>query len=96
MMVVFPLPVWPTRATLALLHMKIHMLEHKDILFIGERDVVELHIAADLRQHCGAGGVLHLDRFVDHLKDTLQICHVVDEVVVDVGKLVDGPQNWEA
>ena len=76
---------------LALLHMKIHMLEHKDILFIGERDVVELHIAADLRQHCGAGGVLHLDRFVDHLKDTLQICHVVDEVVVDVGKLVDGP-----
>ena len=45
----------------------------------------------DLRQHCGAGGVLHLDRFVDHPKDTLQICHVVDEVVVDVGKLVDGP-----
>ena len=75
------------RDGLARLYIEIEVLQNVDGTVIGERHVVERHIALDRRQLRCIRCVIDEDRFIDHLEDTLQIRHGVDERIVEVGKL---------
>ena len=64
------------------LHVQVEVLQDVDFPIVGEGHIVKGDTARNGRQLGGAGGVVHGDGLVNHLEDTLQVGHGVDEGVV--------------
>ena len=75
------------RDGLARFHIEIEVLQNVDGAVVGECHVVERHVALNRRQLRCVRRVIDKHGLIDHLEDTLQIRHGVDERIVEVGKL---------